>query len=342
MHVRRWKPLALFAVALAVSVVLAELVYRAIVRAQREAAVQAFDHGLFEVAPDKPYLYWPKKSFRDTKQVRQVTGPPIAWEVRTDRYRCRGEDRDLSQLDPAVARVLFLGDSYTFGYAVGEGDAFPHRVEALLRSRGADVVAINAGVPGFNSVQELQYLRDRFDEFRPRAVVLGYVVNDADPAMYVPLPPDELYGSCVSWLWEDLLPAVNGLGHLLVSDSDLFERHKLRPYPELLEAYAWDCPAWRRSRDALRAMAEYCAERGAGFVVAVLPSFVSAFDDTYPYTLIHDKVAAWGAADGYATVDLLPVFLGRDPLALSVPGDGHPNSEGHRLIAEALVEHVPL
>ena len=103
MPVRRWKPLALFAVALAVSGVLAEFVYRNVVRARREAAVQAFDHGLFEVAPDKPYLYWPKKNHRETKHVPQVTGPPLAWEVSTDRYRCRGEDRDLSKLELDVA-----------------------------------------------------------------------------------------------------------------------------------------------------------------------------------------------------------------------------------------------
>ena len=43
---RKWKQLALFAVALAVCAVLAELVFRSFVRGSRAAAADGFTHGL--------------------------------------------------------------------------------------------------------------------------------------------------------------------------------------------------------------------------------------------------------------------------------------------------------
>ena len=85
-------------------------------------------------------------------------------------------------------------------------------------------------------------------------------------------------------------------------------------------------------------MAKECADRDIPFVVAILPSFVRLFDDTYPYGVIHHLVTEAGEELGFETIDLLPLFRGRNARLLFVPGDGHPNGEAHRLIAEYLVE----
>lgn len=44
--------------------------------------------------------------------------------------------------------IVALGDSNTAGLWVARQQAFPARLEAILRSRGLDVRVINAGVPG--------------------------------------------------------------------------------------------------------------------------------------------------------------------------------------------------
>ena len=145
-----------------------------------------------------------------------------------------------------------------------------------------------------------------------------------------------------SWIGEDCKPLLNALGRLLVADGELLPGRKLRRFDDPIEGFAQQSPAWRRSRDAVVKMSAFCREREVEFVVAVLPSFVSPFGESYPYWLVHERVLEWGAQHGFACVDLLSAFTQRDPIALVVPGDGHPNAEGHRLIAEALVEHVPL
>ena len=46
------------------------------------------------------------------------------------------------------AKIVALGDSNTSGYGVGSQDAFPARMEKILRKKGRPVRVVNAGVPG--------------------------------------------------------------------------------------------------------------------------------------------------------------------------------------------------
>jgi len=47
-----------------------------------------------------------------------------------------------------TALIIALGDSNTAGFGVGPQQAFPARLEALLRTSGHDVRTVNAGVSG--------------------------------------------------------------------------------------------------------------------------------------------------------------------------------------------------
>lgn len=71
---------------------------------------------------------------------------------------------------------------------------------------------------------------------------------------------------------------------------------------------------------------------------ALLPDFTRTFDYAYGYLPIHERVAHWGRVHGFATRDLLDTVYGRDNRKLHVPGDYHPNAEGHRLLAGGIVE----
>jgi acyl-CoA thioesterase-1 len=48
----------------------------------------------------------------------------------------------------AQSAALALGDSNTAGYGVGAENAFPARLQAMLRRGGYDVQVANAGIPG--------------------------------------------------------------------------------------------------------------------------------------------------------------------------------------------------
>lgn len=77
-------------------------------------------------------------------------------------------------------RILFLGDSCTFGYGVAYDQAFPHVVESMLRGKpGKEVECINAGVPGYTLFQGWRYLITEGLRYQPDLVVLNFGWNDS-------------------------------------------------------------------------------------------------------------------------------------------------------------------
>ena len=95
-------------------------------------------------------------------------------------------DREVSLLpSPGIKRVLCIGDSLTFGDGVAAGDTYPKQLEVLLNSVGDQrYEVINAGVPSYDTWQEVTFFKTKGVEFKPDIVVLGFYSNDV-----VPRPP---------------------------------------------------------------------------------------------------------------------------------------------------------
>jgi hypothetical protein len=79
---------------------------------------------------------------------------------------------------PQTFRILILGDSVTFGH--GAVYSYPQLLENLLRQWRPDVdwQVWNAGVPGYNTTQELAHLLEIGPEVRPDLVIVGFFDND--------------------------------------------------------------------------------------------------------------------------------------------------------------------
>jgi lysophospholipase L1-like esterase len=258
-----------------------------------------------------------------------------SFPYRTNSHGLR--DRDRSAKEPGTKRVLVMGDSYTFGYAVAEEEAFPQVAERLLHERGhPEIEVINAGIPDYNSRQERQLLQRLLPVYAPDAVVLAYVVNDAEPSTALPTPPDETYRHANSWFLAELAE---------VGNRHLFKRRVLETSKDTvsaayLDGFAEASPKWRDSRQAIREMRDLCAAAGIPFMVFVLPDFTRDLDERYGFQKIHDAVTSWGRELDVPVFDLLKTFHGEDHQALVVPWDGHPNGEAHRRLAEFLVTTI--
>jgi len=116
------------------------------------------------------------------------------------------EDHEIALQKPAgEVRILFVGDSCTFGFGLSYTDGFVNRVEASLNARFPQVSweCINAGVPGYSLFQGWRYLETRGFKLEPDLVVLNFGWNDmsqwdglSDPehyaAMQASVPPAAL------------------------------------------------------------------------------------------------------------------------------------------------------
>ncbi|MGH7551969.1 MAG: SGNH/GDSL hydrolase family protein [Longimicrobiales bacterium] len=246
-------------------------------------------------------------------------------------------DRDRSEKKPGTQRVFVVGDSYTWGYAVAEDDAFPQTAERLLTDRGyPDIEVINGGIPDYNSRQERQLLERLMPIYRPDAVFLAYVVNDAEPSTAMPTPPEETYRHANSWFLAELADVANRR----LFRSRVFPSKKETFDGNYLNGFAGSSLKWRDSKQAIREMRELCATARLPFAVLILPDFTQPFDDQYAWRPIHAAVATWGREMGIPVFDLLIPFRGEDHTSLMVPWDGHPNAEAHRRIAEFLIARI--
>jgi hypothetical protein len=86
--------------------------------------------------------------------------------------------------DPGTLRVVFVGDSWTFGMGVREEESFPKAFERVANrlagesARGRRVEAWSLALPGYNTHNELAALWFFWARLQPDAVVICPVGND--------------------------------------------------------------------------------------------------------------------------------------------------------------------
>lgn len=79
-----------------------------------------------------------------------------------------------------VYRIAVIGDSFTFGQGVELNQTYPKQLENILNSRrnSKRYEVMNFGVPGYNTFQEVQFLKNKVLKYKPDIVIIGYLSND--------------------------------------------------------------------------------------------------------------------------------------------------------------------
>ncbi|HEX7182628.1 MAG TPA: SGNH/GDSL hydrolase family protein [Thermoanaerobaculia bacterium] len=278
----------------------------------------------------------PRLVFEPVPGLRHEGDPSGFFEYRGQSNSLGYRDREHSvEKPPGTYRIAVLGDSIAAGYRIERTeDAFPARLEALLRARGLPVEVLSFGVTGYNTAQEVETLRARALRFDPDLVLLAYCHNDRrppDPRIIQGLREAQGGRRVVPLTAVDRRLAWSALYRLLrfqVLDSAARED---------AGAAAAGEQAVARSLDDLGRMSR---EEGFEVLLAVFPYLPKLYDKEHARQ--HARLAEIARRNGFHHLDLRPVF--RD-CRLARPDKlrfdrYHPTAAGHRCAAEAMAETV--
>lgn len=110
-----------------------------------------------------------KKNFTCTRTAAEFT-----MEFSTNSLGFRGPE----PVSFPSGGILFLGDSFTSGYGVNDGQEFPQLIRTHLERAGLPVPVVNAGSGNTGNGYWLRFLQTDAPRFAPRLVVLAFCVND--------------------------------------------------------------------------------------------------------------------------------------------------------------------
>ncbi len=117
--------------------------------------------------------------------VVMVHGVPRRFELRysTNPDRSRGEDVVAAE-DAAPHAVAVLGDSYTFGMGVSDGEEYP---AVMRRELGSEWTVLNLASPGWGLTQQIRRYYDVGAAYDPEVVVLQFGGNDPEDNIINPV-----------------------------------------------------------------------------------------------------------------------------------------------------------
>jgi hypothetical protein len=276
-------------------------------------------------------------------------------EHTTNRLGFRGSEFAVSNQDGRLVaskpadtfRIIFLGDSFTFGEGVRDEDTYPARTAALLQKEHPSGLprfeAYNLGVGAYNTTQELTLLEHLGLKLKPDCVVLGYVLNDAEPPMFEVNPQTKSFqrtGHAGPEGFGDPVPPDRWLFQLrtarLVWQLNANSDRSRRIVAHYRALYEDGSPGWQENRRALRAIIARCREAGVPCYIVLFP-ILYKMNDAYPFRAIHEKIRAEVEGLDVTLIDLFPRLKGLSDASLWVhPADQHPNELVHRIAAEEL------
>lgn len=263
-------------------------------------------------------------------------------EVRANSLGAR--DREPPPPDTAATRVLFLGDSTTFGWGVAYEESFPVLVRESLA--GGDVAVDVAALPGWNSRAERAFLEAHVGRYDPDVVVVLYDQNDREP-----VSPYLLERARATSTWGRLRRFAIAHSKLVEWAAFARETYLPRDYDRYLRItaererqrtsagapFAADDPWWMQSASELERMRQILEREGRRLVVFVFRNR----ERLGRVDVALERLQEFGAATSVPVYDTWPMLAGvpvRERILSAY--DQHPNALGHRLLADGILARL--
>jgi GDSL-like lipase/acylhydrolase family protein len=279
---------------------------------------------------------------------------------------------------PGMVRVLVLGDSFMEALQVRLEDSFPRLLEQRLSAMtGQRVEVINAGVSGWGTDQQLQYLTEYGLALKPDLVLIAMTLhNDVSDNLgeqfhvlkgdqVVARPPFEIPAREFRLLKvKDYLASHSHLTQLMRRYKHLGEvrvaARQLDDHVSQLLRKAEPAPidkGWRLTTGLIGEIRRQAKAVGARTAVFLIPLSIQVYEDMLrrwlaDHELERSSIALEkpqammervGRVIGVDVIDLLDAFREwhrREGKSLHLVGEGHWNVDGHRLVTAVVAEEL--
>jgi hypothetical protein len=256
--------------------------------------------------------------------------------------------------EEGTVRILNIGDSVAFGWEVPYTKTYGVLLEETLEAKNNDFEyeVITAAIPGWSLSLERNFLMHRGLKLDPDIVILEIsLVNDIRDVEKPYSEERNLFG----WLRDQtyLWPFLTTQLRFFLSDIQGPEAFAALNPPDYADAYfplevensVYD-QKWQYVLDMIKA----CDDRGIQFILLLFPTAFQVNDSKHPDV---PQRAFQLRAEGFNLdiVDLLPVYKEACSHMEEINCEGyendifadvwmHPNEQGHKLAAEALIEVI--
>jgi lysophospholipase L1-like esterase len=258
-------------------------------------------------------------------------------------YGLRDREFELRK-PPNTYRIIATGDSFTYGHGIKSGETYVKQLEILLNDKlngsGMKYEVLNAGVPGYNTEQELIHVNELSQRLTTDLLLLQFTLNDAElgtkdvrQRMWIIRVKEwvksnfALY-SLLRYLFKRLANRIEAakLGVQEIETSIV---------PLKLAVAGESTAGWERCRQALEDFGDSSRVLGIPAVLVIYPILDRL--DTYPYGPIHELLTKTANEYGIFVIDLLPAFIGSEAATLWVsPQDSHPNAAANAIAARSI------
>jgi len=240
-------------------------------------------------------------------------------------------------------RIVFIGDSYTYGFGVHEEDTFVQVAKRLLAKELTDnpIECLNFSRRGANSKKELHILKNKALKFNPDLIILGFVLNDfttqkrhrrftdkwaTKVAKFKPLLKLESFSRLAYYIDEFIFKSFSGAAEVHIDNlNSLFDPKRNEEFPELYSV--------------LEEMISIISQRQG--LVLFFPHFMKNEEKQIFYQEGKRLVSALCQKHQVAFIEVLPYLKDKPFYKWWLNRkDHHPNTIAHTRIGELIASQI--
>jgi len=264
-------------------------------------------------------------------------------EIKINGFGFRDKNYNLNKGDKK--RVIFVGDSLTYGWSINLHETYHKQLEELLHSKNYNVDVMGMGIVGYNTVQEYYLIKEKVLKFNPDIIVLQICSNDFRRTLGI---KKEKKGENYRLIpYRDVaIPYVlakSSITHFLMRRSHLYKFINLKlellikKWNKNYTAKEYFLLGEEKSFRYLKKIKIFLDEEGIKFCAVIFPNKKTR--ETYRHASLHKRIGTLLTNLQVPYIDLYRAFNITGPADIWAD-KSHPNGKGNRIAAEKLLDFL--